>query len=103
MKPFLVEITTIGIVMANDESHAYSVAENHKRDIFGDDPNPVISVDAEVIELDKLPHGWDGECIPYGGDGNTRLAELMTPNVEHNRRPQGVRVDGPVGPDTQEE
>ena len=22
----------------------------------------------------------------------------MTPNVEHNRRPQGVRVDGPVGP-----
>jgi hypothetical protein len=25
------------------------------------------------------------------------------PNVEHNRRPQGVRVDGPVGPDTQEE
>lgn len=26
-----------------------------------------------------------------------------TPNVEHNRRPQGVRVDGPVGPHTQED
>ena len=26
----------------------------------------------------------------------------LTPNVEHNRRPQGVRVDGPVGPHTQE-
>lgn len=25
-------------------------------------------------------------------------AALKTPNVEHNRRPQGVRVDGPVGP-----
>lgn len=24
-------------------------------------------------------------------------------NVEHNRRPQGVRVDGPVGPHTQEQ
>ena len=23
---------------------------------------------------------------------------MKTPNVEHNRRPQGVRVDGPVGP-----
>lgn len=24
-------------------------------------------------------------------------------NVEHNRRPQGVRVDGPVGPHTKEQ
>lgn len=24
------------------------------------------------------------------------------PNVEHNRRPQGVRVDGPVGPHSRE-
>ena len=28
---------------------------------------------------------------------------IETPNVEHNRRPQGVRVDGPVGPHTQED
>lgn len=27
---------------------------------------------------------------------------LVPPNVEHNRRPQGVRIDGPVGPHTQE-
>ncbi len=25
------------------------------------------------------------------------------PNVEHNRRPQGVRVDGPVGPHSESE
>jgi len=27
---------------------------------------------------------------------------MKSSNVEHNRRPQGVRVDGPVGPHTQE-
>ena len=28
---------------------------------------------------------------------------LLSSNVEHNRRPQGVRVDGPVGPQGDEE
>lgn len=32
-------------------------------------------------------------------DGLSRLRPAFVwPNVEHNRRPQGVRVDGPVGP-----
>lgn len=26
------------------------------------------------------------------------VMEALGPNVEHDRRPQGVRVDGPVGP-----
>ena len=30
------------------------------------------------------------------------LQGTFTPNVEHNRRPPGVRIDGPVGPHTQE-
>lgn len=30
-------------------------------------------------------------------EGVIGLACRAAPNVEHNRRPQGVRVDGPVG------
>ena len=37
---------------------------------------------AEVERLTwALDHGWDGECIPYGGDGNTRLGVILTPNA----------------------
>ncbi len=79
MKLYMVEITTYGVVMAEDESHAHQVADSYKRDIFSDDWNPRIEVDGAVLKVDDLRHGWDGECIPYGGDGNTTLAALLVP------------------------
>jgi len=93
MKPYMVEVTTFAVVMARDERHALKVANANLRDIFGDDPNPGIEVHGAVETLNNLQHGWDGECIPYGGDGNTRLAEFVTPNVERNRpeRSEGPR------------
>lgn len=82
MKAYMVEITTHAVVMADDEAHAYDVAENYKRDAFHDDPNPRIEICGEVVaRVDQLEHGWDGECIPYGGDGNTRLGALLTANA----------------------
>lgn len=81
MKPYMVEVTTFAVVMARDERHALDVADAYKREIFGDDPNPGIEVHGAVESLHILQHGWDGECIPYGGDGNTRLAELVRPNA----------------------
>ena len=81
MKPYMVEITTYGVVMAEDESHAHQVADSYKREIFGDDWNPRIEVDGAVVKVEDLGHGWDGECIPYGGDGNTTLAALLVPNA----------------------
>jgi hypothetical protein len=81
MKLYMVEVTTYAVVMARDEIHALNVADAYKRDIFGDDPSPNIDVDRAIEKLSDLKHGWDGECIPYGGDGNTRLADLVTPNV----------------------
>ena len=79
MKPYMVEITTYGVVMAEDETHAHQVADSYKREIFGDDWNPRIEVGGAVVKVDDLSHGWDGECIPYGGDGNTTLAALLVP------------------------
>lgn len=81
MKPYLVEITTFAVVMAHDESHAYKVADLYKRDAFADDPNPRIEVDCEVKSANDFAHGWDEECIPYGGDGSTRLRALLPPNA----------------------
>ena len=90
MKAYMVEITTHAVVMADNEAHAYVVAESYKRDAFHDDPNPRIEIEGEVAHVEQLDHGWDGECIPYGGDGNTRLSALLTANAEitgADRRP----------------
>ncbi|MCE5180500.1 MAG: hypothetical protein LLG15_01740 [Betaproteobacteria bacterium] len=79
MRAFLVEITTVAVVMADDADHAYLVVEDLRRDICGEDDNPSISVGDAELTLTSLPNGWDGRCIPFGGDGNTTLAELMKP------------------------
>jgi hypothetical protein len=80
VKLYEVEITTIAVIAADDESHAQQIAESEARQIFSDDLSPRIKLDGEVKSLDRLQQGWDGECIPYGGDGNTRLKDLL-PNV----------------------
>ena len=98
MKPYMVEITTYGVVMAEDEAHAHQVADSYKREILGDDWNPRIEVDGVVVKVDDLSHGWDGECIPYGGDGNTTLAALLAPNDQDNGR-RSRPVDPFVGAD----
>ncbi|QHS09033.1 hypothetical protein [Sinimarinibacterium sp. NLF-5-8] len=81
MKAYMVEITTYAVVMAEDEGHAERVATDYRHDALGDDWNPRIEVEREVTRLEDLDHGWDGQCIPYGGDGNTRLSALLTPEL----------------------
>lgn len=90
MKPYMVEITTYGVVMAEDEAHAHQVADSYKREIFGADWNPRIEVDGAVVKVEDLAHGWDGECIPYGGDGNTKLADLLVPNAQAQAPAKGA-------------
>lgn len=77
MKPYMVEIKVFGVVMAEDESHARSVAGNFGYDIFKDDYCPTIEVEGEATNLGVLRRGWDGECIPYNGNGHTTLADLL--------------------------
>lgn len=31
----------------------------------------------EIGKLDQLPYGWDGGCIPWGGDGERTCKELL--------------------------
>lgn len=80
MKLYQIEITTIAVIAAYDEASALDIAESDARSIFSDDCNPRIELDREVTCLADLRHGWDGGCIPYGGDGKTRL-KAMLPNA----------------------
>lgn len=66
------------VVQADDESHAFDVAEdNFKAGMADAEPNTVIAVTGRVIRAEDLRDGWDAECLPYGGDGNTRIGELL--------------------------
>ena len=76
MKPFVVEMTIRTVVMADDEDSAFIVARTQFREIASDE-KPDVFVEGEVGDEDDLPDGWDLGCLPYGGDGNTRLSEII--------------------------
>ncbi|WP_418648851.1 hypothetical protein ACNQFN_11325 [Thauera butanivorans] len=70
--------TTRMVVVAEDEDHAWQVAQEHARQAFDDANEPTdIHVSGEVRRLRHLRDGWDGDCVPYGGDRNTRLRDLL--------------------------
>lgn len=76
MALYVVEISVRTVVQADDDLHAQAVAEDQFRDIARDE-RPEVSVEHEVFSARCLPSGWDLDCLPYGGDGNTRLRELV--------------------------
>jgi len=73
---FEVELRWIAVVEAENEMEAISAAEYDKRDICGDS-DPEVEAVGEIKGLDQLPQGWDAHALPYGGDGETRLSELL--------------------------
>lgn len=75
-KPYIVEFTVRAVVMADDQNDAYDVAESKWSEIRSDNL-PIIDVEGEVTNAARLPRGWDLGCIPYGGDGYTRLDKLI--------------------------
>lgn len=77
LRLFAVELTVIAIVQAESEQEAEVVAESERRDICNDTDMEVGFV-SEVKSLkDAQSHGWDERCLPYGGDGNTTVGELL--------------------------
>jgi len=81
LKPFSVEISIVTVVMATDSTHAMQVAEDTARESLGD----VSHTDCgygfgrEIKDEKQLSSiGWNGDCLPYGGDGNTRLKDILS-------------------------
>ena len=80
-KIFEVRIEMYAVVAADDESHAHEVARRNASSILSDDGAPYIDVIGEAKTLQDLGHGWNGDCLPYGGDGKTTLSKLLEPNA----------------------
>ena len=76
MALFTVELTDFIVVVADDASHAYEMARDH-RTAACMDSQPEYNVVGEVKTLGELPGDWDGDCLPYGGDGKATLGEIL--------------------------
>lgn len=73
-KLFNVTVSYDFVVEAEDDGDAFEVALQNLHNAIRDIPEKYIQ-----ILVDEGPyiwaHGWDGDCIPYGGDGNTRTKD----------------------------
>lgn len=73
-----VRISTVAIVLVHEGEDPVDVAREFKRDAMSDPPEldyEVLLADVRSNQLEQF--GWDGMCIPYGGDGNTRIKEIV--------------------------
>jgi hypothetical protein len=62
------------VIVADSLGDAYARAPYYVRDALSDISGH--DVDLDIDEYDGTnAESWDDECIPYGGDGNTRTGE----------------------------
>lgn len=85
-KLYEVEFMVRVVVLADDENHAYAVAEQNAFAIFRDDPRDDIFVCGEIKYANQLPQGWDAECLPYGGQDQEIGDYLENPTPEHDTK-----------------
>lgn len=79
LKPYFVELKIIAVVMAESGTDALGVAECYAEQICNDGE---LTADGatELNSLEQLKgcdDGWNGMCVPFGGDGNTPLKDLL--------------------------
>jgi hypothetical protein len=77
MKPYAVDITWTAVVMAATSEDATEAARLNLSDITRWD-SPDYSQGKPIKSMGELcAIGWDGQCLPYGGDGSTRLSDIL--------------------------
>jgi len=93
MKPYAVEVSFTMIVMAEDENEAYTAAFDEANDAWRHSDDRDYDVLGPVrTEDDLIRYGWSGQCIPYGGDGDTRLADILA-NMEPEAERDTMTID----------
>ena len=68
-KLYTVTVSYEYVVVADDLTDAFSAGLEYAKEALGD--MSIHDVDCDVV-AGVHAYGWDDECIPYGGDGNTR-------------------------------
>ena len=69
MKLYTAKVAFDFVLVAENIHEAFAVALAEMREAFADLDRHDVDVD---IEEGVHAYKWDDECIPYGGDGNTR-------------------------------
>lgn len=77
MKLYSVTAEIEYVIAVEDDEDEHAAAEDVWREVKYDS-DPAIWVGHEIKTLKQLPPGWDGMCIPYNGDGNTRIQEIVS-------------------------
>lgn len=99
MKPYFVTLEVSAVVMAENRFDALIVAVLSAREICSDQELSCDSAE-EVCSLEHLADfnsDWDGECIPYNGDGNTRLNTLLPETAPDPDTRTGNLFKEPIG------
>lgn len=79
MKLFAVRMSVVAMIWAPDSENALETAKECHRDIDSDtgERERTFELLCENVRADQLAlFGWDGQCLPYGHDGNTRIKDL---------------------------
>lgn len=77
LKPYMVSYTIHAVVVAEDENQAYATALDERRDVLYEADEVAVQVEREVKAPADLYGKWDDQCIPYGGDGDTRIRDYL--------------------------
>ena len=77
LKPYFVTIAYTAVVMAESELDARSVADERARDICFDEAADITTGSEITCVSDLTARGWCGEEMAYGGDGQTKLKDIL--------------------------
>lgn len=69
---YTVRVTFDFVVEADSLTSVASVVEDNVQAAFNDIPRDLLDY---TVKPGVHADGWDDECIPYGGDGNTRTGD----------------------------
>ncbi len=73
LKPFIVEIETAVIIMAEDEKAAEQWAAKN----FSDLEMNAYDCDIFARRMEYYPRSWDKNCYPYGIETDKTLGEIL--------------------------
>ena len=77
-KLYTVTVSFDYVVVAEDQHDAFLVGRGYIKDALSD-------MSINDVDINVAPgvhaYNWDGACIPYGGDGNTRTMEYLNAKV----------------------
>lgn len=71
---FTVTVEFQYIIAAHDKIEAAKVAEKYLGEAFND--TGLTDMTMNVGDF-TLPPGWNGDCFPYGGDGDLTISDYL--------------------------